>query len=448
VILGIFSQQGTSRSGGFPGPPGTEPVYPEPPPPDPDAGFIIRIDTTKTGATSSTQFRLPLVAATEYDFNVDWGDSSDDDIQGNGSTIPIAEYTHTYSSGGVYDIEITGVCPVFAFRNIGDRAKLLKVLNWGGIEFTSCFGMFYGCVNLDEVPAEPAVTQNCESFENMYRDTTLLNQQDIETETRSGTTFASMFRNTPARPSLSYQMDTRNGQRFNDMFRENDNSEYPWFDTGQGFTFAGMFQDSEVITTPAYDLEQAQTTAFMFFGSALEVINPGFDMRSINTANGMFGRTAIASVPSFNWAALANASSMFSECLSLVSIADQQMPNCNNFVSWCRDCSSLVSVGVVDVFNAFQIDPAFFGCTSLETLLWQNILGGNPSQGYAFGQGIGLANCSLSRTAIVTIFGNLRQRPPDMLLAPVINVSGNPGTGDLTSTDIEIATNKGWVVTT
>ena len=71
------------------------------PPPSP---FTFKVDTRNTGATSNTQYKLPTNANGTYNFVVDWGDGSTDTITGYRQS----EVTHTYSTGGVYTITITG----------------------------------------------------------------------------------------------------------------------------------------------------------------------------------------------------------------------------------------------------------------------------------------------------------------------------------------------------
>ncbi len=94
-------------------------------------------DTTQltNGSTSDRSIRLPLVADGTYDFTVAWGDGSSNRI----TSGTASERTHTYTSGGVKDITITGTIRGWNFSGSSsscwpyntDRNKLLAIENWG-----------------------------------------------------------------------------------------------------------------------------------------------------------------------------------------------------------------------------------------------------------------------------------------------------------------------------
>lgn len=80
-----------------------------------------------------------------YNYSVNWGDG----IITTGHTT---SSSHNYASGGIYQIEISGVFPKFYFNNSGDRLKLQSIDNWGSINYDSVQnGAFRGCSNLSTV---------------------------------------------------------------------------------------------------------------------------------------------------------------------------------------------------------------------------------------------------------------------------------------------------------
>ena len=101
---------------------------PSPPP----AGFRFRVDTRNSGSSRSTDYKLPTVAAGTYNFDVDWGDGNTDTI----TTYNQAEVTHTYSTAGIYTIDITGNFTGINLFGSGDHLKMLEILNWGGTNLT------------------------------------------------------------------------------------------------------------------------------------------------------------------------------------------------------------------------------------------------------------------------------------------------------------------------
>jgi len=109
----------------------------------PSDHFGITVDTTNAGSASDTMI-IPLVSGESYDFIINWGDGT---IESFTSSV-LTNVTHVYSSGGVFDIKITGTFPRIFFNNGGDRLKVLDITNWGNIVWSSMENAFYGCANL------------------------------------------------------------------------------------------------------------------------------------------------------------------------------------------------------------------------------------------------------------------------------------------------------------
>ena len=113
--------------------------------------FITTWDTRnlKTGSSASNQIKLPLqnYAASSFDFIVDWGDGTTDNI----TTYNQAEILHTYATEGIKTITITGIIIGFSFYSVqAETNKILTVENWGifGSDWVF-FNLFYNCINLD-----------------------------------------------------------------------------------------------------------------------------------------------------------------------------------------------------------------------------------------------------------------------------------------------------------
>ncbi len=101
--------------------------------------------TDNAGTSNDDQITLPLHIAGTYDFNVDWGDGTDDDI----TAWDDAAKTHTYAGGaGTYTVKITGTIIGWAFLDGGDKLKILKVDNWESLRLGNTNAYFRGCANL------------------------------------------------------------------------------------------------------------------------------------------------------------------------------------------------------------------------------------------------------------------------------------------------------------
>ena len=94
------------------------------------------------------------------------------------------------------------------------------------------------------------------------------------------------------------------------------------------------------------------------------------------------------------------------------------------------NCYSLQSVPLFDTSQVTTMASMFNSCSSLQSVKAQNIK-----------VSMSVSGCMLSTNAIVEIFNNLVA-----IAGQTITVSSNWGYSALTTTDREIATNKGWVI--
>jgi len=115
--------------------------------------FISKWDTTQAGSANDT-IVLPLVSDGDYDFYVNWGDGSVDNITGYNQS----EVTHQYENTGIYTIKIFGDISGWQFNNAGDDDKIIEISKWGPLRFVSNDNnLFFGCSNLD-VTANDSLT--------------------------------------------------------------------------------------------------------------------------------------------------------------------------------------------------------------------------------------------------------------------------------------------------
>lgn len=106
--------------------------------------FITVWKTDNAGVSASNQITLPLLSAGVYDFTVDWGDGTSDEI----TSYNQPEVTHTYSVAGEYEVTIDGEYYTFRFNNGGDRLKLLEIKNFGVSQIYDLQVCYRGCSNL------------------------------------------------------------------------------------------------------------------------------------------------------------------------------------------------------------------------------------------------------------------------------------------------------------
>jgi len=149
--------------------------------------FVSTWDTTLAGSASDTVV-LPLLSGGTYSGSIDWGD-------GSTSALSYANRTHTYASGGVKVITISGQIDGWRFANGGDRRKITDIFNWGTLNITTDQA-FYGCSNLDVTATDAPKLSSTDATSNLFRDCTSLTTPNFSSWDVSGCTeFRSCFYN-------------------------------------------------------------------------------------------------------------------------------------------------------------------------------------------------------------------------------------------------------------
>lgn len=130
-----------------------------------------KTDNTSAGSSTSTQVKLPLESGGTYNFFVNWGDGSTDNI----TAWDQAEATHTYSSAGTYTVTIRRKCKGWRFNNTGDRLKLLDISSWGPVNLGNANGYFYGAENLAITATDILDLSGTTTLRNAFRAATNFN---------------------------------------------------------------------------------------------------------------------------------------------------------------------------------------------------------------------------------------------------------------------------------
>ncbi|MDD3264074.1 MAG: BspA family leucine-rich repeat surface protein [Candidatus Nanoarchaeia archaeon] len=140
--------------------------------------FISLWDTTLTseGSSESNQIKLPLLYTGYYNFTIDWGDGTIENI----TFYNQSEVTHSYSSSGEYILNISGTIKGFAFKNEGDKFKIKNITQWGGLRLGNTGGYFWGAKNLVFVDANDilnttAITNMSSAFRGIQSSTSIKN---------------------------------------------------------------------------------------------------------------------------------------------------------------------------------------------------------------------------------------------------------------------------------
>jgi surface protein len=109
--------------------------------------FVTLWKTDNPGTTGNLDIQIPTTGQ-GYNYSVDWGDGQQNvNVSGN--------ITHSYQYPGIYEVSISGNFPRIHFNNLGDKDKILAVLDWGTGQWTSMRNAFYGCSNLELYSQHP-----------------------------------------------------------------------------------------------------------------------------------------------------------------------------------------------------------------------------------------------------------------------------------------------------
>jgi|GEM_PF-1149083 len=285
--------------------------------------FISTWDTSKTssGSSDATSVRLPLINGGNYDFEVDWGDGSTDTI----TEYNQAEVTHSYDSGGIYQINISGTLDGFSFNNGGDRLKLINISQWGNLTLGSSGGYFYGCTNLNISTTDILNTSGTTSFINAFRTSGVSTIPNISNWDMSAVTDLSyMFYQADSFNSnltgwdvsnvtTSYQMfygcDAFNGDMSNMNFSSNTNlaNMFTYASAFNGnvdnwtigaATLRNMFEQADAFNQDihTWDTSKITSTYQMFYGT--DSFNG--NMQDMNWSSNTNFASMFQSAPAFN----------------------------------------------------------------------------------------------------------------------------------------------------
>ena len=135
--------------------------------------FIMTVDTTLSGVTTDFNLRIFTTGTIPLDGVVDWGDGSTNNCTSFGAT----GITHSYSSGGVYTITISGQFGGLNY-NAGTPEKITDIQQWGNsnqyelIKLTSASNMV---ITATDTPNTSLITSADSSFSDCTSLTTIPN---------------------------------------------------------------------------------------------------------------------------------------------------------------------------------------------------------------------------------------------------------------------------------
>jgi len=242
--------------------------------------MIIVVDTTKAGSASNT-FVLPIIKDTTETVKIYWGD-------GTNSTGVNGDNTHVYAASGIYTVKIESrLFGGIYFNNLGDKAKITKIANYGQGVSRLNIGSFYGCSSLLSIDIGNIVSNGADAS-NQYRGCSKLTTVPL-LNLSSVTNAANMFAYCTLLTTV------------------------PLFNLSNcTSTYAMFYECTSLTTVPLFDLSSVTNASYMLYLCTTLTTVPLFNLSNCTSTHSMFRQcTALTTVPLFDLSKVTNATSMF-----------------------------------------------------------------------------------------------------------------------------------------
>ncbi|MHA1822146.1 MAG: BspA family leucine-rich repeat surface protein, partial [Promethearchaeota archaeon] len=293
--------------------------------------FTTVWNTTKTsyGSSKNNEIKLPLIYDGTYNFTVDWGDGTSDNI----ISYNQKEVTHSYGLMGVYTVNITGILFGWRFSYDSDKLKILDIKQWGlmrlgnwGYYFEDCSNLnisaqdapdltgttsmawaFSGCTRLNIVPGmKNWDTSSVTDMSGMFYGASSFNQDIGNWDTSSVTDMSRMFDGATAFNQPIGNWDTSSVTDMSYMFDGATAFNQPigdW-DTSSVTSMRGMFYGASSFNQDIgnWDTSSVTDMSRMFYG-ATSFNQPigSWIVSSVTSMRGMFDGASSFNQPIGNW---------------------------------------------------------------------------------------------------------------------------------------------------
>lgn len=233
--------------------------------------FVITVDSTKAGSSTSTQFTIPTTG-TGYNYTVDC--NNDGAPEATGQT---GDYTCTFPNEGTHTVRIGGTFPRLFFNNSGDKLKLSSVDQWGTIAWASMDRAFFGAENMDLKATDTPDLSNVTTANGMFRDARSLKGETANWDWNLGrlTNLSSMFSGARQFNQNLGGWDVSNITNMGNMFANTaafnnggSDSIKNW-NTGKLIFADGMFASATAFNQPigSWNMSSATSLRRMFYGA-------------------------------------------------------------------------------------------------------------------------------------------------------------------------------------
>ena len=229
-----------------------------------------------------------------YDYSVDWGDDTPDTTHTDASNT---NATHTYTTGGDYEVRISGPFPRIYFNDGsgdgGDRLKIIAINQWGNQQWASMASAFAGASNLVGLATDMPDLSSVTDMSDMFRATSF-NQNIGNWDVSDVINMSGMFSNATAfNPDIG-SWNVSKVTNMSNMFSGATafNPDIGSWDVSDVINMSGMFSNATAFNPDigSWNVSKVTNMSNMFSGtSAFNQDIGSWDVSNVTTMRIMFG---------------------------------------------------------------------------------------------------------------------------------------------------------------
>jgi surface protein len=228
---------------------------------------------------------LPLITSGQYDFEVDWGD-------GTQNHITTCTASHTYPSQGTYQVSISGLIKGWKATDM-PGFRLLDVCQWGCIKLGNEGHYFQGCSEMDISATDAPDLSETTNLSQMFMDCSKFNGNIGHWNVSSVTNMEWMFFHASSFNHDISGWDVSSVTNISNMFYYASSFDQPigGWDVSSVTIMQKMFAGAISFNQPlaSWDVSSVTSMRFMFYGaSSFNQPIGNWDVSNVNTMQGMF----------------------------------------------------------------------------------------------------------------------------------------------------------------
>ncbi|WP_318308660.1 BspA family leucine-rich repeat surface protein [Flagellimonas crocea] len=176
----------------------------------------------------------------DYDFTIDWGDGTVEDVIDSGVTV----FEHIYETAGTYTVAIEGKFPRVSMQYGGTPSSLMSIEQWGSIKWENFGNAFEYCDNMVYNATDVPDLSNVTNMGSMFEGATSFNGDISGWDTSNVVYMDSMFRDATSFNGDISGWDTSNVVYMDSMFRDaiSFNGDISGWDTSNVTDMSEMFR--------------------------------------------------------------------------------------------------------------------------------------------------------------------------------------------------------------